>query len=128
MVFVNTIAKVVHSIVDRYAGSANKNIGDAFLLVWKIPDYNVRLQRDGNYIIKKNRQVKNICDLSLISFLKIIAALNKKETILKYRDNQSLNARMPNYRIKMGFGLHVGWAIEGAIGKFNQSIINRKCI
>lgn len=23
---------------------------------------------------------------------------------------------MPNYRIKMGFGLHVGWAIEGAIG------------
>jgi class 3 adenylate cyclase len=23
---------------------------------------------------------------------------------------------MPNFRIKMGFGLHVGWAIEGAIG------------
>ena len=24
--------------------------------------------------------------------------------------------RMPNYTVKMGFGLHVGWAIEGAIG------------
>lgn len=23
---------------------------------------------------------------------------------------------MPNYRVKMGYGLHVGWAIEGAIG------------
>lgn len=23
---------------------------------------------------------------------------------------------MPNYRVKMGFGLHLGWAIEGAIG------------
>ena len=23
---------------------------------------------------------------------------------------------MPNYTVKMGFGLHVGWAIEGAIG------------
>ena len=23
---------------------------------------------------------------------------------------------MPNYCVKMGFGLHVGWAIEGAIG------------
>ena len=23
---------------------------------------------------------------------------------------------MPNYRVRMGFGLHVGWAIEGAIG------------
>lgn len=23
---------------------------------------------------------------------------------------------MPGYRAKMGFGLHVGWAVEGAIG------------
>ena len=36
MVFVNTIAEIVHSSVDRYGGAANKNIGDAFLLVWKL--------------------------------------------------------------------------------------------
>lgn len=35
MVFVNEIAEIVHSTVDSYGGSANKNIGDAFLLVWK---------------------------------------------------------------------------------------------
>lgn len=23
---------------------------------------------------------------------------------------------MPNFKIEMGFGLHIGWAIEGAIG------------
>ena len=23
---------------------------------------------------------------------------------------------MPHYKVKMGLGLHVGWAIEGAIG------------
>jgi len=23
---------------------------------------------------------------------------------------------MPNYSVKMGFGMHFGWAIEGAIG------------
>lgn len=23
---------------------------------------------------------------------------------------------MPNYKIKLGFGLHLGWGIEGAIG------------
>ena len=23
---------------------------------------------------------------------------------------------MPNYQVKLGFGLHLGWAIEGAIG------------
>lgn len=35
MIFVNEIAEVVHSLVDFYSGAANKNIGDAFLMVWK---------------------------------------------------------------------------------------------
>jgi len=38
MVFVNEIAKIVHTKVDHYSGAANKNIGDAFLLVWKFPE------------------------------------------------------------------------------------------
>jgi hypothetical protein len=36
MLFVNNIGDIVHTMVDRYSGAANKNIGDAFLLVWKI--------------------------------------------------------------------------------------------
>ena len=36
MIFVNTIASVVHGNTDKYGGAANKNIGDAFLLVWKL--------------------------------------------------------------------------------------------
>lgn len=35
---------------------------------------------------------------------------------MKYKEHAKLNERMPNYSVKMGFGLHVGWAIEGAIG------------
>lgn len=38
MLFVNQIAEITHSYVDKYGGSANKNIGDAFLLVWKFKD------------------------------------------------------------------------------------------
>lgn len=37
MVFVNSIADIVHSTIDLYLGEPNKNIGDAFLLVWKFP-------------------------------------------------------------------------------------------
>jgi hypothetical protein len=37
MIFVNEIAEITHSIVDSLNGAANKNIGDAFLLVWKFP-------------------------------------------------------------------------------------------
>ena len=43
MLFVNNIAEIVHSMVDRYCGAANKNIGDAFLLVWKIADKEYKL-------------------------------------------------------------------------------------
>jgi class 3 adenylate cyclase len=33
MEFVNSIAQIVHTSVARHGGAANKNIGDAFLLV-----------------------------------------------------------------------------------------------
>ncbi|KAA0155869.1 hypothetical protein FNF29_01288 [Cafeteria roenbergensis] len=37
MVFVNTVGQLVHSATHRLGGAANKNIGDAFLLTWKLP-------------------------------------------------------------------------------------------
>merc|ERR1712070_1325683 len=55
-------------------------------------------------------------DLSVISFLRIIASVNKSPVLAKYREHEGLLRRMPGYRVRMGFGLHVGWAIEGAIG------------
>jgi len=36
MIFVNEIAEIAHGIVDKYSGAPNKNIGDAFLFVWKL--------------------------------------------------------------------------------------------
>ena len=33
-----------------------------------------------------------------------------------YRNNSRLTKRIPDFQVKLGFGLHVGWAIEGAIG------------
>ena len=36
MIFVNEIGHICHGIVDRFSGAANKNVGDAFLFVWKL--------------------------------------------------------------------------------------------
>jgi hypothetical protein len=47
MVFVNQVADIVHAMVDLSGGSANKNIGDAFLLAWKFNDNDVQVNRDG---------------------------------------------------------------------------------
>ena len=110
MIFVNQIAEIVHSIAYLYSGSPNKNVGDAFLLVWKFPQY-VKLNPG-----RTSTYVQQTADMSLISFLKIIVEINRNPKILKYRKNEALKRLMPNYSVKMGFGLHVGWAIEGAIG------------
>ena len=55
-------------------------------------------------------------DMALMSFLKILAKVNKDPTLIRYRSHPKLLQRMPNYEVKMGFGMHLGWAIEGAIG------------
>ena len=41
MTFVNDIADIVHATVETMMGSPNKNIGEAFLLVWKFPDESI---------------------------------------------------------------------------------------
>lgn len=43
MLFVNAIGKIVHGIVNTYSGAANKNIGDAFLMVWKFDSDQTRI-------------------------------------------------------------------------------------
>ena len=51
MMFVNQVAEVVHSVVDKFQGSANKNIGDAFLLVWKFDQSKNELRMEGNELV-----------------------------------------------------------------------------
>jgi len=54
--------------------------------------------------------------MSLMSFVLMLAGIRSSWKCDAYRDNEDLNAWMPNYRVALGFGLHIGWAIEGAIG------------
>lgn len=120
MGFVNKVAEIVHSSVDKYGGAANKNIGDAFLLVWKLiekePESLDAIEMKSGDMITKNHFNRQLAELSLLSFVKIIIEINTQQHILEYKLHEGLNARVPGYSVKMGFGLHVGWAIEGAIG------------
>jgi len=56
--------------------------------------------------------------MSLISFLLLISGLKKSRKMVKYNTHPGLNERMPNYEVKLGLGLHLGYAIEGAIGSY----------
>jgi hypothetical protein len=61
------------------------------------------------------RQTK-LADMAIMSFIRIIANINKSPVLADYRGHPGMLQRVPRYRVQMGFGLHCGWAIEGAIG------------
>jgi class 3 adenylate cyclase len=86
------------------------------LLVWKFQDSDVERRSKKQITVKKTNSVSQLADMAVLSFLKIIAMIKRSRKLIKYSQNQALNERIPNYQVKMGFGLHVGWAIEGAIG------------
>jgi len=104
MKFVNQIAEVVHGIVTEYHGAANKNMGDTFLLVWRISGLDDALRT-------------RHADLSIISFGRILASIHESPTLSRYRGHPGLQQRLGSrFRINLSFGLHRGWAIEGAVG------------
>ena len=56
-------------------------------------------------------------DFSVFSFIKAIVKIHKDPAILDYKkDSRLINGLGNDFQVKMGFGLHIGWAIEGAIG------------
>lgn len=74
MLFVNTIGDIVHNIVNKFSGFANKNVGDAFLIVWKFEaeDQEYDADTDTLELVPSNR-VSQLADMSVISFLLILA-------------------------------------------------------
>merc|ERR1719424_808140 len=78
-------------------------MGDAFLVVWKLQE-------------KEGEERERIADLALMFTIKVMAAVNKSPVLAEYRGHPGLIARIHNYRVKLKFGLHAGWAVEGALG------------
>ena len=52
----------------------------------------------------------------MLSFVKCIARITLSRKLQRYAKNPALNERIQHYNVKLGYGLHMGWGIEGAIG------------
>mmetsp|Transcript_25011 Transcript_25011/g.54525 ORF Transcript_25011/g.54525 Transcript_25011/m.54525 type:complete len:934 (+) Transcript_25011:232-3033(+) len=115
MLFVNRIAHILHSIVVQCNGAANKNIGDAFLLTWKLQP-----SSDDNISGANDKQDDGlVADKALYSLLQTMVEMARHEDFICNFSPTALGAlyeRMPRYKCRIGCGLHVGWAVEGAIG------------
>jgi class 3 adenylate cyclase len=130
-VFTNRIAAVVHSYVASYGGSANKNVGDAFLLSWLLEEEHTNRDRlfDGHDSFSSNNRSSvgftarnHQADKALLSVVKICIALHYDEYYIEAMTEQArsaLLAKLKNRKgpvVQMGFGLHAGRAVQGAIG------------
>jgi class 3 adenylate cyclase len=106
MLFVNRIAHILHSIVVQCSGSANKNIGDAFLLTWKVDEK------------AKPGKTAALADQALLTFCLALIELSRHEDFIVDFSAQSMHRlnRRNLTKVRIGCGLHFGWAIEGAIG------------
>lgn len=66
-------------------------------------------------VLEKSHKVSVICDLSVISFVEILKDIEVDYQMNKFNRDPRL-LKIPNFKVSMGFGLNLGWAIEGAIG------------
>jgi hypothetical protein len=116
MSFVNTVAAIVHSKVHSWAGQCNKNLGNAFLVVWRIGDAkslgelleaNAVNDKNGGKsspskksraLVAKKKDVDLtrvpgvdvLADRAVVAYLKIIAEINRSAAALAYRKDTRL--------------------------------------
>lgn len=89
-------------------------------MVWKFDQDDVKVTETEKEAILKvipTPRSRQKADLAVLALVKMISEITKAAALQKYKNNRSLQERIPGYTgVKMGFGLHVGWAIEGPIG------------
>jgi class 3 adenylate cyclase len=119
-VFTNRIAAVVHSIVHSYGGSANKNVGDAFLLSWLLDDDTPSGSGSGSEALLSAQN--NQADKALLSVVRICMALQHDDYYIEAMSDGARDALLTKLKgrkgpvVQMGCGLHAGKAVQGAIG------------
>ena len=91
-------------------GSVNKNLGDAFLLVWKFREEET-VHVAGRFQVNAfSDTVKETTSLALLSSIKTISKVVRSSTLSTY---------VGSFQVPpLTFGFHVGWAYEGPIGSY----------
>jgi len=123
-IFTNKIGAVVHSLCHSLGGSANKNVGDAFLLSWLLDDGNLA-KADPATATSETFEFSakhNQADKALLSVVRISMALHHDNYYLESMSETARDALLAKLSkrkgpvVQMGFGLHAGKAIQGALG------------
>jgi class 3 adenylate cyclase len=102
MTYVNQVAEIVHGLADEFHGAACMNTGDTFLVIWSTTNLDID-------------ERKKMADMAVLAAVRIFGAVHSSATLAQYRTHPGLQQRRL-LRVALSFGLHYGWAIEGAVG------------
>jgi len=104
MLFTNSVGEIVHQACHDNRGEPNKNIGDAFLIVWRAP--------------KGSFDMTKVVDGALTAFRRCVREIASSQTLQLVTNVEAIHKKFGQgkYRTKLGFGLHFGWSVEGPVG------------
>jgi len=104
MLFTNSVGEIVHQACHDNRGEPNKNIGDAFLIVWRAP--------------KGSQDMTKVVDGALTAFRRCVREIASSQTLQLVTNVEAIHKKFGQgkYRTKLGFGLHFGWSVEGPVG------------
>ena len=111
MIFVNKIAAITHRHVVNSGGHPNKNIGDAFLLVWKL--------KGGKNGTKSSGDLqKDLYDSALAACQRVIRDIQHAGNLASFLDDDgggnistAWASSLKSYNVAIGVGLHKGWYV-----------------
>jgi len=127
MTFTNSVGHIVHHAVHDCGGFANKNIGDAFLVAWTGDELS-RCMRQADDAARARplapsleqrggeKWSPTVGDKAMAAFIRLTVCVRGAPHITQIVQHPVLQRRLPGYTVRLGCGLHVGWAIEGALG------------
>jgi hypothetical protein len=112
LIFVNKIAAITHKHVVNSGGHPNKNIGDAFLLVWKL--------KGGKNGTKSSGDLqKDLYDSALAACQRVIRDIRNAGNLASFLDDDgggnistAWASSLKSYNVAIGVGLHKGWYVQ----------------
>ncbi|GMI37678.1 hypothetical protein TrCOL_g8548 [Triparma columacea] len=115
--WINGIAGVVHGICSEHNGSAVKHVGDAFLMVWTFSPGPTPAAAE--VLSRQNKwECTQQAEKCLLAVARITIALADEHRFIVPVSSSSRDLLIGSglNRVRVGFGLHAGNAIQGAIG------------
>ena len=92
----------------------NQRLGSTQYLLPSVPS--TQQKRRGSMYVHHLTNDATVSDKALKSFLDIITLLDRSPAVQMYAKSSALQAKLPGFRVRMGFGLHLGWGIEVSVG------------